>query len=1061
MADHGNAQAQLDQDRDRNNQKLKSRFEHIFRKYEHDFTGIGDEFDIHTDQIVVNNGHLEYMRNEADSGTTASSKFVKTFREKLAHEDESITSEDDEDEEDQDDGSTAGSDTEVEEADASEVVSQHTPRLPQLFKLLAGEGTSQEPLEVPDDEESENDSVPETISRHQTPAAVDALRTTKRSSSAEALARSKRPMADDDTVHALGMSIATQLAKLMGASSRKKPKKKATVMHGATDPVWDYPELKQTSKTKRKRSISPVPPPQLSSSPQTTSPEGRSLWAATGSTQHGKRRRRDDTSNAVKLKARKYGNATDSHASKRCWNCSLTRSPSWRRGPHGQDLCLPCGQYYEHHGRMKGFDSATPPIDDQEQTAVPTSRNVEDPETVTDTDDSLALGEDAEHIQYDEETHHGDKTPEYVPGFEDDGPSTPSIPYQANTSRPMISSATKRKVASKWTIEEDALLIKLKERDRLSWDAIALHFPHRTTFTIQKSYSARLKGVDCPGRTLYNAQIENTAADVEAELESETDVDDDDDHDLGWSAQQDELLVALRDVDELEWAEIADLLPGHDPKAVERRYVLLTSSTRNESASDFGSRKQTDVSFAGDTVATQPDHLALPIKCSRDHLARRSLPASMPSSSRKSGFGNALLRQALGNSHRRRSDMDGIPRHAPPTASHSTSRNTDSYGHAQEHSTGHDDSAEVRRAFVMGSHGKRRRTSRGTSADAERDAREALINSFGDESQLSDVTINDDALELARPPDLSWRQIVDSAFTSTNSTSMSNQDLFAWIEANYGYYSTAPRAWKNFVREELRANDKYELDTARKRNSVWRVKEESVDHAQDNTQRPADVSLETAAVNDIDTSGISDSGALETIDSTPPQQTSRSVPRHVSFSPVVTVSTPVPVGRKRPRGKPQKQGLQPSPSAAESSAVLEIPDSDPVDAPTCSPELGTEHNLTAEATLDIDREHNSSASPARELQSGKAKLKMPSFSASGNDSTKSPSSPARTERDSPASIFKTPKQPGRSKMSDSARRHSTPIINHKFMTPNADTRKRVVETPLRELQDPDEDELAG
>lgn len=1033
-ADHGNAQAQLDQDRDRNNQKLKSRFEHIFRKYEHDFTGIGDEFDIHTDQIIVNNGHLEYMRNEADSGTTASSKFVKTFREKLAHEDESITSEDEEDEEDQDDGSTAGSDTELEEADASQIVSQHTPRLPQLFKLLAGEGTSQEPLEVPDDEESEDDSVSETTSRDQTPAVVDALRITKRSSSAEARARSKRPMADDDTVHALGMSIATQLAKLMGASSRKKPKKKATVMHGATDPVWDYPELKQTSKTKRKRSISPGPPPQLSSSPQTTSPEGRSLWAITGSTQHGKRRRRDDTSNAVELKVRKYGNPTESHDSKRCWNCSLTRSPSWRRGPHGQDLCLPCGQYYEHHGRMKGFDSATPPVDSQPQTSVPTSRNIEESETVTDTENSLVLEGDAEHIQYEKEMHHADKTPEHVPRVEDDERSTPSIPYQANTSRPIISSASKRKVPAKWTIEEDALLIKLKERDRLSWDTIALHFPNRTTFTIQKSYSARLKGANCPGRTLFNAQVDATAEDVESELEFETDVDDDDDHDLDWSPQQDDLLVALRDVDELDWTEIADLLPGHDPKAVERRYVLLTSSTRHESTSNRRSKstERTNVSFHGDTVTAQPDQPALLIDGSRDHHARRSLPASMPTSSRRSGSGNALLRQALGNSHRRRSDMDGLSGPAPLTASHSTSHNIDSYGHARDHSTCHDDSAEVRRTLVLGIHEKRRRTSRGTSADAECDAREALINSFGDDSQQSPSTTNDDSLGLARPPDLSWRQIVDSAFTSTNSESMSNQDLFAWIEANYGYYSTAPRAWKNFVREELRVNDKYELDTARKRNSVWRVKEEPVDHAQDNDQYPADVSLETAAVDEIDTSGISDSGALETIDSTPSQQSSRSAARHVSFSPVVTVSTPVPVVKKRPRAKPQKQGLQPSPSAEKSSAVLEIPDSDPLDAPTCSPELGTEHSITAEASLDINRAHSSSSPPARESKSGK--LKMPSFSASGNDATQSPSSPARAKRVSPASIFKTPKQASRSRLSDSAKRHSTPIINHKFMT---------------------------
>ncbi|TDZ30475.1 hypothetical protein C8035_v002436 [Colletotrichum spinosum] len=48
--------------------KLKSTFEHIFEKYEKDFTGIGDEIDLRTGKILTNNGHLEKMRNERDTG---------------------------------------------------------------------------------------------------------------------------------------------------------------------------------------------------------------------------------------------------------------------------------------------------------------------------------------------------------------------------------------------------------------------------------------------------------------------------------------------------------------------------------------------------------------------------------------------------------------------------------------------------------------------------------------------------------------------------------------------------------------------------------------------------------------------------------------------------------------------------------------------------------------------------------------------------------------------------------------------------------------------------------
>ncbi|KAK1757420.1 hypothetical protein QBC47DRAFT_358680 [Echria macrotheca] len=43
--------------------KLKSRFESIFEKYEKDFEGIGDEIDLRTGEIVVDNGHIQSLQN--------------------------------------------------------------------------------------------------------------------------------------------------------------------------------------------------------------------------------------------------------------------------------------------------------------------------------------------------------------------------------------------------------------------------------------------------------------------------------------------------------------------------------------------------------------------------------------------------------------------------------------------------------------------------------------------------------------------------------------------------------------------------------------------------------------------------------------------------------------------------------------------------------------------------------------------------------------------------------------------------------------------------------------
>lgn len=48
--------------------RLKSRFESIFEKYGKDFSGIGDEIDLETGEIVVNHGHVDCLRDETDPG---------------------------------------------------------------------------------------------------------------------------------------------------------------------------------------------------------------------------------------------------------------------------------------------------------------------------------------------------------------------------------------------------------------------------------------------------------------------------------------------------------------------------------------------------------------------------------------------------------------------------------------------------------------------------------------------------------------------------------------------------------------------------------------------------------------------------------------------------------------------------------------------------------------------------------------------------------------------------------------------------------------------------------
>ncbi|UNI23454.1 hypothetical protein JDV02_009272 [Purpureocillium takamizusanense] len=48
--------------------RFQATMAHIFEKYSRNFEGIGDEIDMVTGEIVINNGHLQNMRNEVDVG---------------------------------------------------------------------------------------------------------------------------------------------------------------------------------------------------------------------------------------------------------------------------------------------------------------------------------------------------------------------------------------------------------------------------------------------------------------------------------------------------------------------------------------------------------------------------------------------------------------------------------------------------------------------------------------------------------------------------------------------------------------------------------------------------------------------------------------------------------------------------------------------------------------------------------------------------------------------------------------------------------------------------------
>jgi len=116
--------ADLQQRRARLDYKLKSTFEAIFEKYGQDFEGVGDEIDLETGEVVVNNGHLLEMLDERDAGDTSRRKLVRDYTEEAEEIDDTPSSSleetevlDDEDEEREDEEEVLSEDEEMMEDD--------------------------------------------------------------------------------------------------------------------------------------------------------------------------------------------------------------------------------------------------------------------------------------------------------------------------------------------------------------------------------------------------------------------------------------------------------------------------------------------------------------------------------------------------------------------------------------------------------------------------------------------------------------------------------------------------------------------------------------------------------------------------------------------------------------------------------------------------------------------------------------------------------------------------------------------------------------------------------
>ncbi|KAK4896712.1 hypothetical protein LTR27_005306 [Elasticomyces elasticus] len=483
-------------DRKENDRRLKSRFEAIFEKYARDFSGVGDEIDIETGEIVVDNGHLESMQHEVDPGESQSLRFVKDFAEELECEDEGSGSGDDdeavgeEEEEEALDGQGVIEDAIVEDGE-EEAPFALDPKLQELHDTDMTGGP-------------EATLDPEQVLSALSPTALSnpAVRASMRDMILKA---ENSQQMNREAIEALGVSIASQLAKKFNMpKTRSKTKRKES--------IWDFPDL-PAFKRQRTAEVQ-TPRPLLTNLSTVLSPAAKadvepaeSIWAPSNRPRSQARRSRPlSHANRVSSGLEEAESLVSklTPVLKECTHCHIKATPTWRRGVNGEDLCNACGMYWSRYQLPRPLKAKLP----------------------------------------------------------EEGEVRDESEYAANTSRPLAKTGARH---TQFAVTEDALLIKLKEIDRLPWEKIGRHFPGRSIYGVQCRYAKNLLSQDSEGR---DALIEQGFTFDKTDGAGNEEPDE----------QQDELIVQLRLENELDWSAIAEKIPGRSVEWLEERYDLLVGN---------------------------------------------------------------------------------------------------------------------------------------------------------------------------------------------------------------------------------------------------------------------------------------------------------------------------------------------------------------------------------------------------------------------------------------------------------------------------------------------------
>ncbi|KAF2719920.1 hypothetical protein K431DRAFT_103495 [Polychaeton citri CBS 116435] len=461
-------ESQLQRDRNANNLRLKRRFEDIFEKYARDFTGVGDEIDISTGDVVVDNGHLEHMRHEVDPGNAASSQFVQAFADNLEHEDDDEEEDGEEGEELEDNSS----DCDMDEED----VSFPEGNMPEEHWSSSEDDPLSEGME-PSDSRPMSGSMSQLLQAQVGASYLHEGYGMSESDSIQKLPpprrkakpmKQKRKEANVDAIQALGQNIAGQIARFMHlAGSTNPPKQKPRLK----DTTWDYPEL-----PRKKRKIRREPGgTQYQEKLKTpfgfgASPVARSLWAPAPPAPRRKHHQVDN----------RFYRLSDDDSTVAGPSQPLSNKPALPPDtvddfPVQQDDFS--GQQYKtpHHQHDLAQQHQSPY---RQQQGVTCLYDEEEGEEEEEEEEHTLQGNDVPQQQNDD-TVVDESIPECLDEF---GMPESPVRHTANV-------GTKRR----FTLAENILLVKLKGIHNLSWEKIGAYFPSRSVGGLQNHFSLRIK----------------------------------------------------------------------------------------------------------------------------------------------------------------------------------------------------------------------------------------------------------------------------------------------------------------------------------------------------------------------------------------------------------------------------------------------------------------------------------------------------------------------------------------------------------------------------------------